>query len=142
MHRRTRRVLLSIAAVAALAAVAATSERMSQAAPGGETVTPVIDTKLPNLPGNNLTAVVVEYAPGGRSAPHHHAGSVFAYVLEGAVRSKLDDGSEVTYNAGDSFFEPPGTRHAVSENASATEPARLLAVIVAPSGATLTTYED
>ena len=108
----------------------------------GQTVTPVSSQELPNLPGNSLTAVVVEYAPGGRSASHRHAGSVFAYVLDGAIRSKLDDGSEVVYRAGESFFEPPGTHHAVSENASETEPAKLLAIIVAETGAKLTTFDE
>jgi quercetin dioxygenase-like cupin family protein len=144
MHRLARPSRAIIGLSAALAAVAAFAilQGVAGAAATGETITPVIDRKLPNLPGNSLTAVVVEYAPGGRSAAHHHAGSVFAYVLEGAVRSKLDDGSEIVYAAGESFFEPPGTHHAVSENASTTAPAKLLAVIVAETGATLTTFEE
>lgn len=108
----------------------------------GQTVTPVFGAELPNLPGNSLTAVLVEYAPGAGSTGHRHAGSVFAYVIDGAVRSKLDDGAEVVYQAGESFFEPPGTHHAVSENASETEPASLLAIIVAENGATLTTFDE
>jgi quercetin dioxygenase-like cupin family protein len=84
----------------------------------------------------------MEYAPGGRSASHHNAGSVFADVLDGAIRSKLDDGSEVVYRAVESFFEPPGTRHALSENASGTERAKLLAVFVAETGAKLTTFDE
>lgn len=108
----------------------------------GGTVTPVFSQELPNVPGNSLTAVVVEYAPGDASGPHRHAGSVFAYVLEGAVRSKLDDGEEVVYQAGQSFFEPPGTHHAVSANASETEPAKLLAIIVAETGATGTVFDE
>jgi len=41
-----------------------------------------------------------------------------------------------------SFFEPPGTMHMVSANASATEPAELIAVFVADEGAQLTTFLD
>ncbi|GIK97400.1 MAG: hypothetical protein BroJett029_16090 [Alphaproteobacteria bacterium] len=108
----------------------------------GQSVTPVFSAALPNLPGNSLTVVEVEYAPGGRSTSHRHAGSVFAYVIEGEIRSQLDDGAETIYRAGESFFEPPGTRHAVSENASDTAPARLLAVIVAETGAELTTFDE
>ncbi len=108
----------------------------------GGTVTPVFSQELPNLPGNSLTAVVVEYGPGGASGSHRHAGSVFAFVLEGAIRSKLDDGEEVVYQAGQSFFEPPGTHHAVSANASDTEPAKLLAIIVAQTGATPTVFDQ
>ena len=36
----------------------------------------------------------------------------------------------VTYRQGKSFSEMPGDRHAASENASKTEPAKLLAVFV------------
>jgi quercetin dioxygenase-like cupin family protein len=104
-----------------------------------ETVKPVFAGALPNVPGNNLSAVLVTYKPGERSATHHHAGSVFAYVLSGAIRSQVSgDAEPKVYKAGESFFEPPGSDHLVSENASDTEPASLLAVIVAEDGATLT----
>jgi quercetin dioxygenase-like cupin family protein len=102
-------------------------------------VKPVFAQQLPNVPGNSLTAFVVNYAPGGKSPTHHHAGSVFAYVLSGEIRSQVStDGPAKVYKAGESFFEPPGSTHLVSENASATEPASLLAVFVAPDKATLT----
>jgi quercetin dioxygenase-like cupin family protein len=42
------------------------------------------------------------------------------------------------YHAGEGFFEPPGSVHLVSANASANEPAKLLAIFVADAGATLT----
>jgi quercetin dioxygenase-like cupin family protein len=108
----------------------------------GAKVTPVIAEKLPNVPGKTLTAVVVAYAPGGKSGKHHHAGSVFAYVLSGAIRSQTSTGGPAkVYQAGESFFEPPGSEHLVSENASATEPASLLAVFVADDGAKLTHFD-
>ena len=98
--------------------------------------------KLPNVPGKTLSAVVVNYAPGGKSPSHHHAGSVFAYVLSGAIRSENSaTGPAKVYRAGESFFEPPGSTHSVSENASATEPASLLAVFVADDDAKLTVFD-
>jgi quercetin dioxygenase-like cupin family protein len=98
--------------------------------------------KLPNVPSKSITAIVVSYPPGGKSGPHHHAGSVIAYVLSGAIRSENSaTGPVKVYKAGESFFEPPGSRHLVSENASAKEPASLLAVFVADDGAQLTTFE-
>ena len=104
-----------------------------------ETVKKIFAQQLPNVPGNSLTAFVVQYAPGGTSPPHHHAGSVFAYVLTGAIRSEVSPGGPVkVYKAGESFFEPPGSSHLISENASDTEPASLLAVFVARDNATLT----
>ena len=117
------------------------------AAPGAsvaaqETVRPAFSDKLPNVPGKTLTALVVTYPPGGRSARHHHAGSVFAYVLSGSIRSQTSaTGPARIYKTGESFFEPPGSTHLISENASATEPASLLAVFVADDGASLKTDE-
>ena len=92
---------------------------------------------IPNIPGKSLVAVVVNYAPGARNKPHHHAPSAFitAYVLEGAVRSQVDDGPVRVYHAGESFIEKPGAHHMISENASATEPAKMLAIFVVDSEA-------
>src|SRR4051812_8006070 len=105
----------------------------------GDDVHPVFSGALPNVPGKVLSAVVVNYAPGGKSEAHHHAGSVFAFILSGAVRSEVSPGGPVkVYKAGESFFEAPGSSHLVSENASTTEPASLLAVFVADEGAALT----
>jgi quercetin dioxygenase-like cupin family protein len=102
----------------------------------------VFADKLPNVPGKSITAVLVNYAPGGKSAKHHHAGSVFVYVLTGAIRSENSaTGPAKIYKAGESFFEPRGSEHLVSENASTTEPASLLAVFVADDGAHLTTFD-
>ena len=96
---------------------------------------------LPALSSPRLTAVEVNFPPGAASAPHRHAGAVFVYVLTGSVVSQIDDGPRTVYQAGQSFFEPPGARHVHSASASPTEPARALAVFVADDGAALTTYE-
>jgi quercetin dioxygenase-like cupin family protein len=67
---------------------------------------------------------------------------VCAYVLSGAIRSQNSaTGPAKLYRAGDSFFEPPGSEHLVSENASTTESATLLAVHIADDGAGLSTIE-
>jgi len=112
----------------------------------GENVELVYDQPLPNVPGKSMRAVLVEYEPGGTSSAHVHPDSAFIYatVLEGAIRSKVNDGPVKTYRAGESFSEFPGDRHGVSENASKTEPARLLAVFVVDTDETeLTTpYEE
>jgi quercetin dioxygenase-like cupin family protein len=113
------------------------------AADEGSKVTPVFSYDLPHLPGQKVTGILVEYEPGASSPPHHHTsqGSVVAYVLEGAIRSQVNDGPVTVYQAGESWLEPPGAAHSVSANASATEPARLLAVFVAADGAELTTFD-
>jgi quercetin dioxygenase-like cupin family protein len=108
----------------------------------GVEVKPVRVEKLANAPGKTPTVVTVNYAPGGKSGVHHHTGSVFAYVLSGAIRSENSaTGPVKVYKAGESFFEPPGSEHLISENASATEPSSMLAVFVADDGARLTTFD-
>jgi quercetin dioxygenase-like cupin family protein len=98
----------------------------------------VFSEKLPNVPGKTLTGVLVSYAPGGKSTSHAHAGSVYAYVISGKIRSENSvTGPVRVYAAGEGFFEPPGSVHTVSENASDTEPATLLAIFVADDGAQL-----
>lgn len=95
------------------------------------------DNPIPNIPGKSLLGVVVSYPPGGRNAPHRHPPSAFitAYVLEGAIRSQVDDGPVRVYHAGEYFTEKPGARHMISENASKTEPAKMLAIFVLDTGA-------
>lgn len=94
---------------------------------------------LPNVPGKRVTIVRVSYGPGGFTPPHRHGGSVTAYITKGEIRSQLGGGPLETFTVGQTFFEPPGSTHVVSANASTTEPAELIAVFVADEGAALTT---
>jgi quercetin dioxygenase-like cupin family protein len=104
-----------------------------------ERVTKLFAGKLANAPGQSLTAEVVDYPPGAKSTVHHHAGSVFAYVLTGRIRSQNSaTGAARIFKAGETFFEPAGSDHLISENASDSEPASLLAVHIAQNGAVLT----
>lgn len=95
-------------------------------------VTLVYEHELPNVPGKSIRGVLVEYGPGGFSDAHTHPTSAFIYatVLEGAIRSQVNDGPVKVYRAGESFSELPGDRHGVSANDSGTAPAKLLAVFV------------
>ena len=107
-------------------------------------VTVVFDHVLPNLPGKSLRGVLVEYGPGGSSAAHTHPNSAFIYatVLEGAIRSQVNDGPVTVYRAGENWSEMPGDHHKVSANASDTEPAKLLAVFVVDTNDTKLVTED
>jgi quercetin dioxygenase-like cupin family protein len=105
-------------------------------------VEPIASYPLPNVAGKRVTIVRVTYGPGGFSRPHRHAGSVTAYITKGAIRSQLGGGPLETFTVGQTFFEPPGSTHMVSANASNTEPAELIAVFVADEGAQLTTFLD
>ncbi len=101
-------------------------------------VTVVYQHELPNVPGKSIEGVLVEYGPGGYSPCHFHPKSAFIYatVLEGAIRSQINNGPVTTYKAGQSFSELPGQRHGVSANASKTKPAKLLAVFVVDTNET------
>jgi quercetin dioxygenase-like cupin family protein len=126
------RLLRFIYALVACTLVDATVGAGAAIAADENKVTVVYEHALPNVPGKSIKGVLVEYVPGGSSSAHTHAKSAFIYatVLEGAIRSSVNDGPVVTYRTGQSFSEMPGDRHSVSENASKTEPAKLLAVFV------------
>lgn len=98
----------------------------------GDIVKPNFQREITNVPGKSLIAVEVVYPPGSASVPHTHAKSAFiyAYVVSGAVESQVNDGPKRLFRTGESFYEEPGSTHAVSRNASKTKPARLLAVFV------------
>jgi quercetin dioxygenase-like cupin family protein len=125
----TRTSLLFAALAAAIAT--ASPSLASEAAK----VTLVYEHKLPNVPGKSIRGVLVEYGPGGFSEGHTHPTSAFIYatVLEGAIRSQVNDGPVKVYKAGENFSELPGDRHGVSANESTTDPAKLLAVFVVDS---------
>lgn len=139
----TRRSLMEAAgALLCLAGATGVAQAQSKPAAGtGPARTPLFQHDLPDLAikGWSVTAIEVKYAPGQASGPHRHPGLTFAYVLEGEVVSKVGDGPEKTYKAGEMWHETPNQIHAVSRNASATNPARLLAILLAEKGAQLTT---
>jgi quercetin dioxygenase-like cupin family protein len=91
-----------------------------------EKITVQQEQKLPDAAGKKGLMITVSYEPGQASGAHVHSGSVFAYVLEGAVISQLEGQKPVTYHAGQSWYEAPNTPHLVSRNASNEQPAKLL----------------
>lgn len=93
---------------------------------------------LPTMPGKEVVVISLDYAPGAGSTRHRHPSQVFAYVAKGAVVSQLEGQAAVRYGEGEMWYEAPGTIHLGSRNASATEPARLVAFFVADHGQTLT----
>lgn len=138
-------MLRSPLAALALLGLAWTAAAAAEGLPPGEArVTPLYAHALPNLPGKSLKGVLVEYGPGSGSPPHTHASTAFiaATVLEGAIRSQVNDAPARVYQAGESFAEMPGDHHRVSENASATAPARLLAVFVVDTAQEVLTIPD
>lgn len=116
-------------------AAASGTERPSPPTPPSETVKVLLEQELPNVPGKTFTSEVVDFPPSARAVPHRHGKAfVYAYVIEGTVRSQLDNEPVRTYRTGEQWVEPPNSYHALTENASSTEPAKLLAVIVSNTG--------
>ena len=131
-------------AASLVAMISLASQAGAQTLGPGEHVKPVFQQKLPNVPGKSMIAVIVTYDPGGKSPPHHHAGSAFIYaqVLSGSIRSKVDDAPARIYKAGENFYEAPGSKHSISENASKKVPASLLAVFVVDTDDNTLTVPD
>ncbi|PZG07984.1 cupin domain-containing protein [Nonomuraea aridisoli] len=95
----------------------------------------LLQQSLPNVKGKTFTSAIVDFPPGARAMPHRHGQAfVYAYVLDGTVRSKVDDKPVTTYRPGENWVEQPGAHHVLTENASPTEPAKLLVVFVSDTG--------
>jgi quercetin dioxygenase-like cupin family protein len=99
--------------------------------------TVLLAQKLPNAPGKQLTLIRVSYPPGTASAPHRHPSFTVGYVLSGRIVSQVADGPVRTYDTGEFFVETPNEAHKISRNASDSEPASLLAVLISDIGAKL-----
>jgi quercetin dioxygenase-like cupin family protein len=98
-------------------------------------VTPLMSKDLAADPGKEVLMITVEHVPGGSSAIHRHNAQAFVYVLEGSVVMQLKGGQEVTLTPGQSFYEGPDDVHLVDRNASTTEPAKFLVLLIKNKGA-------
>jgi len=105
-------------------------------------VTPLMKQAIPEYPGHEVTMITLDIPPGGGSGPHRHPGHhTFGYVLDGAYKIKVENGPERVLRKGESFYEAPGQLHAVSQNASTTEPAKVLVLQLVESGKPTTVPE-
>jgi quercetin dioxygenase-like cupin family protein len=98
-------------------------------------VTPVMTKELTDMPGKEILVLTVEYAPGGTDIVHRHNADATVYVLEGTVIEQVKGGKPDTLTAGETFFEGPKDIHILGRNASKTEPAKILAILVKKKGA-------
>jgi len=125
--------LISLLAAAAMPDSTAAAQQQATSHPA--TRRDVIKQELPGEPLRDISLIEVTYPPATGSPPHLHANGVMAFVVSGTIVSKVGDGTEQTFHAGDAWWEPPGAIHRVSRNPSSTEPATLLAIYVAPKSA-------
>jgi quercetin dioxygenase-like cupin family protein len=104
------------------------------------TTTVVGSEPLAAEPHKRITSMVVDFPPNAFTPEHHHEADLYVHVLEGTIRSQLGGQKVETYTKGQSFFEPDGSTHLFAENASTSEPARILVVFVHREGARLMVY--
>src|SRR5499433_658360 len=98
-------------------------------------VTDLLSKDLPNLPGKEGLMITVEYPPGNVDPIHRHNANGFIYVLEGTIVMQVRGGKETTVTAGQTFYEGPEDVHVVGRNASKTEPAKFIVLLVKDKGA-------
>lgn len=135
-HASRSQLVVTVAAASASVLATLVPARSSPS----ETLVPLLQQAIPTLPGKALTAIAVVFPPGAASVPHRHGDAfLYAYVLEGGVRSQIEGQPAHVYRTGESWTEKPGDHHVLTENASSTETARLLVVFVADTGAPLKT---
>ena len=153
MHVSTVRIAAGLLATATLAAGAtacssadestnttsvATAVASTTSEPPREAFKPLLQQELPNVKGKSFTSATVSFPPGAKALPHRHGQAfVFAYVLQGSVRSEVEGQPTKTFRVGAYWVESPGAHHVRTENASTTKPARLLVTFVADTGAEL-----
>lgn len=130
--------IVATAASAPVAAVASQSSGSPTSQHPSETTSPLLKQPLPNVKGKTFTSEIVYFPPNARAAPHRHGSAfVYAYVLEGTIRSQLAGEPVRTYHQGQNWVEPPGAHHLLTENTSRTKPAKLLVIFVSNTGAKL-----
>ncbi|MGZ9739043.1 cupin domain-containing protein [Pseudomonas sp. GNP012] len=128
---------------ASLAALAMIVSASAFAHDSSEKVTVLQDQMLKNAPGKKALMIEVDYQPGQSSIAHKHDGTAMAYVLSGSVTSQVKGEKAVTYKAGEYWYEPAGSEHLVSKNASTTKPAKLLVfMVLAPDEKVLIPLEN
>ena len=98
------------------------------------TVVPLLTKELEDIAGKEALMITVEYPPGGADPVHRHDAHAFVYVLEGSIVMGVAGGAEVTLTPGQTFYEAPGDVHTVGRNASDTEPAKFLVLLVKDIG--------
>ena len=102
-------------------------------------VTTLFSRELSDIPGKEGMMLIVEYPPGGTDPVHRHDANAFVYVLEGSIIMQVKGAEPVTLHAGQTFYEGPDDIHVVGRNASKTEPAKFLVVLVKNNGAPIFT---
>jgi quercetin dioxygenase-like cupin family protein len=119
----------------ALVTFTALSAGAARAAAPEAIVTPLMTQPLPDYPGKEALMIMVEYPPGSVDPVHRHNAHAFVYVLEGTIEMQLKGGKQVTLKPGQTFYEGPNDVHTVGRNASQTQPAKFIVLLLKDKGA-------
>ena len=129
----------SVGCAAALATYLAASGHLgvpasfaqAPAPPSGLRSTELFNRVMDDVLGRRFTVRLTERDPGNGSPAHRHPGShTVGYILEGTYEVKIDDGPVRTLKPGEVFYEAPNALHAISRNASTTQPLKYLVIQV------------
>jgi quercetin dioxygenase-like cupin family protein len=104
-------------------------------------VTTLLTRPLPEFPGKEAEMIRVDYPPGAVDPVHRHHAHALVYVLDGSIVMQVQGGKEVTLTPGQTYYEAPGDLHVVGRNASKTQPAAFIVVLLKDQGAPLLTVE-
>nr|WP_240702364.1 cupin domain-containing protein [Trinickia terrae] len=107
----------------------------ASATPPSAIVTPLMTKALDDYPGKEAVMITVEYPPGAADPVHRHNAHGFIYVLEGSIVMQVNGGREVTLGPGQTFYEGPNDIHTVGHNASQTQPAKFIVLLLKNKGA-------
>ena len=90
------------------------------------------------LSGFDAVLVELNFAPGASSPVHRHPGPILGYVVNGSLRTAINDEPGAVVPAGGTFFEPTGAVHTTFGAATADAPARSVVFLVVPNGSGVT----
>jgi quercetin dioxygenase-like cupin family protein len=107
---------------------------LEAAEPPAPDVAALLSKELADIPGKEVLMLAVEYPPGGADPVHRHDAHAFVYVLEGSIVMQVKGGAEVTLTPGQTFYEGPHDVHTIGRNASATQPAKFVVLLVKDAG--------
>ena len=138
LFRRIKRkgVAISTLRIVGTALVLAFGSQPIQSARAAEpaVVTPLMLKELADIPGKEMLMITVDYPPGAVDPVHRHDAHAFVYVLQGSIVMQVRGGKEVTLVPGQTFYEGPNDVHTVGRNASTTEPAKFIVILLKKKG--------
>jgi quercetin dioxygenase-like cupin family protein len=90
------------------------------------------------LEGFDAVLVELNFAPGVSVPEHRHPGPILGYVVDGQIRTAINNQQDQIVPAGGTFFEPHGALHTSFSSANPDAPVRAVAFLVVPGGSPLT----